>query len=445
LTVVLYLLRDLLWRNRIMYILMTPLLLLFWLAIGQALMDARWGMTLSLFIAAAIGPMTSIATVGLREIRILPIKFRDLWTLTWAASTVVPSLFLLITASMGIGIVRALNGPTAEFDTAVLIALYGYLLTNAMLVLLPAMNYTSRNMQPGATATALSVSILFVFLASMGLPYVLVPHLPITFEQMSGTSIGLVAAGAAASFGVLAWRPSAGITTRVAHHPKATQRAHPRAMDGVTGIARILVPYLTVTAAVTAAVVAGYTWYAWSYGGGSLAEFMHEEASGMGYVMIGMASPWAPWARLLKHLPMRTRAINVLLLATPLATWTVIAGTLLVLEPWAGPAIPAWFSPWVLVWFSAGSALINAVAFRHQGSIGWIVGPAAITAPFVRGIGRSWLGAGSPWLLVLAALVFGAAAWTNHRTLTRCGSASRAFRRPTAGMFSANGPIEPRL
>lgn len=444
---VLYLLRDLLRRNWTIYALMGPIIGVAWIPIALGHFEPRWGMTLSLFSAAALGPMTSMTTIGLREIRLLPIRFRDLWTLTWLASTVVPALFVLLTSSAGVGLAVIFGGAArVDMGTPGLLSLYSYVFTNAVLVLLPALNYTSRNMQPGATTTALSVSILLFFFGSMGLPYLLAPHLPVSWDEFSLAPAVILAAGVAASFGVLAWRPSAGVGTGVANRsPTVSHRSTPRVMDGLTGVSRVLVPYLALTSALTAATLATCAWYASSRGDGNVAALIGEHVVPMAYMLLGMVSPWMPWARLLKNLPMGPRALNVLFLSTPLVAWAIIAATMLLLEPAVGPAVPTWFTSGALMWFSGMTAMVNALAFRHQGAFGWVIIPAAATGPIVRGLTRDALGPGSLWLVLLAVVAFTAAAWINHLTLTRCGSASRAFRRPATGLFSAGGPAAPRI
>lgn len=443
---VLYLLRDLLRRNWAIYALMGPTISVAWIPIALGHFEPRWGITLSLFSAAALGPMTSMTTIGLREIRLLPIRFRDLWTLTWLASTVVPALFVLLTSSAGVGLAVVFGGAArVDMGTPGLLSLYSYVFTNAVLVLLPALNYTSRNMQPGATTTALTVSILFLFLGSIGLPYLLAPYLPLSFDQFSLVPVAILGAGIAASFGVLAWRPSAGVGTGAANRsPTESHRSTPRVMDGLTGVSRVLVPYLVLTSALTAVTVAGCAWYVSFSGEGTVAALLGDSVVPMAYMLIGMASPWMPWARLLKHLPLEVRALNILLLSTPAMTWTVIAGTVLLLEPAVGAAVPAWFTPAAFMWFSGMNAMVNALAFRHQGTFGWVIFPAAVTGPIARGLARDALDPASLWLVLLAVAAVAAAAWINHRTLTRCGSASRAFRRPAAGLFSAGGPAAPR-
>jgi hypothetical protein len=447
LNVVWYLLRDLLWRSRVTYALFGPMMCLVWFAFALNVMEPRWGVTFSLFMAAAVGPMTSISLVGLREIRILPIRFRDLWALTWLASTVVPSLFVFLTASVGVAMAMAFGqSPVIGLGMPVLLGIYSYVFTNAVLVLLPALNYTSRNMRPGATTTALMCSILFLFLASMAVPYFLAPYLPVSFGQLSGASIAMLATGIAASFGVLAWRPTTGIGTAAVNRGQAARlRTSPRAADSLTGLSRVLVPYWFVASVLTGIAVGGSVWYVSKNGSGDVAAFLGENVSSMAFMLIGMISPWMPWARVLKSLPLRAAAINLLLLSTPLVTWCVVGGTLLLTEPIAGPTVPVWFTPSVLLCFAGASALTNALAFRHQGAVHWVIGPAAVTSPFVRGAAERASASGDLWFVAAGLLVFGLTAWINQRTLTRCGSASRAFRRPTAGMFSANGPVAPRL
>jgi hypothetical protein len=90
------------------------------------------------------------------------------------------------------------------------------------------------------------------------------------------------------------------------------------------------------------------------------------------------------------------------------------------------------------------SAVVNALAFRNQGVIGWVIGPAAATSPVVGSIANGMMDSSSPWLAVAGLGALGLAAWINQRTLTRCGSASRAFRKQSMAPFGISVPGAPR-
>jgi hypothetical protein len=438
-----YLLRDLLRRNRVMYAWMAPVAIVMWVAPTNDGGETRLTLTASMFIAVALGPFMSMATIGIREIRLLPVRFSDLWTLTWVASTVVPSCFVAAAASLAMLTTTLAEHPAIGIDTVGLMALYNFIYTNLVLMMLPALNYVSKNMRPGATTTAATISITAGVIGAFGLPWFFAPWLPTLMTQVTAPFAALLLTGVAASFGVLMWRPRLGVATGL----PAQNRVRPgtpakrRVMDKVTGIARVLVPYLATAAALTLVAAGGNAWYASTRG---VAAFVDEGMSGMAYMLIGMTSPWMPWARLLKSLPLRAGTINAWLVSTPGLTWLVMAGTLLALEPWLGPTVPAWFTPGVLVCFAGMSAVLNALAFRNQGVIGWIVGPGAATSPFVGSIARYWMDPSSPWFVVAGLAALGLAAWINQRTLTRCGSASRAFRRHLMAPFGISVRGAPR-
>lgn len=443
-----YLIRDFVWRNRQMYLFMTPTVGVIWIPITLGAGPPHWGITLALFMAVILGPMSAVSTVGLKEIRILPIEFRDLWTLTWVVSTVVSSALVLATAGVGVMAVWMFDGPVPlGIDGLLLTAVYSFIYTNAVLVLLPALNYVTRQMKAGHIRTALTVVITACMVGSMGLPLLLAPLLPLSLAQLSTGWMTLLALGILGSIGVLAWRPSTGIGTGPVSRaltPATRPRSTPWPLDRLAGPPRILVPHVLHASLLTALAVLCCAWWVWKWGGTDIAWIVDEHVSVMAYMLIGTTSPWMPWMRLLKNLPLSVRSLTVLLLLTPVMSWCAVMLTLMLLDPVFGNVIPVWLTPVVLFWFGGMSAFVNSLAIRNRGAMFWVIGPAAGTGVLVRGLPRDILSPDSLWLVLGATLAFAAAAWINHRTLTRCGSSSRAFRKRVLAPFGISGPSAPQ-
>jgi hypothetical protein len=148
--------------------------------------------------------------------------------------------------------------------------------------------------------------------------------------------------------------------------------------------------------------------------------------------VVTMLGLWSPWARLMKGLPMSVGQINALLLFTPFAAWTILW-----LVGWSAYAF-AYGTPGTLrVAFALGmagiAALAHAALLRFQSSMGtfWIVALIGGLLPQVVKVGlRDGTDAHFAFA-IMGTAALAAAAFVNHRTLTRSTSSSRAYGRPT--------------
>src|SRR5688572_11538456 len=103
---------DALWRNRWIYVVVSVFLVLCWLmyvASGGKVLEISIT-AFSLIFAAVLGPMFTILTMGLRELRHLPVTNRDLWRATWVVTTVVSAIVLLATKTISVLLVAAFGG-----------------------------------------------------------------------------------------------------------------------------------------------------------------------------------------------------------------------------------------------------------------------------------------------------------------------------------------------
>ena len=99
---------------------------------------------LSLIFAAMLGPMFAIATMGLRELRHLPVTNRDLWRTTWVVATVVPAGVLLATKTISALLVAAFGGsPKVSAEAMLLSAVYDFTWAGAMLPVFPLLVFAS--------------------------------------------------------------------------------------------------------------------------------------------------------------------------------------------------------------------------------------------------------------------------------------------------------------
>jgi hypothetical protein len=147
--------------------------------------------------------------------------------------------------------------------------------------------------------------------------------------------------------------------------------------------------------------------------------------------VVNMVGLWHPWTRLLKVLPWSVRQINALLLLTPFATWAILW-----LLGSSGYAL-AYGTPQTLrVEFVFGMAAIGALAHaalhRLQGSTAtvWVIAFNGALIPLVVRVGLGDGTAARAVFPIVAASALCAAAFVNHRTLTRSTSSSPAYRRP---------------
>ena len=453
---------DELWRNRWVYAALGPCLLVLWLpfvATGLDYLSIRMPV-FSLIFAAMLGPITGLATMGLRELRQLPISSGELWRATWVTATIVPTAYLLTTKLITALLVIAFGGsPKAPVEAMLLFAVYDFAWAGMLLPLFVLPGHlghaVARSGILGASlasggwlALAGSTAVLF---ASVGLPFLAGDSLPARIDAFTPTSTGVLTGCLAIAFAALAWTPPrpALVRNRLMPPPPVVlaEGATPtRLMDRLTGPSRVAIPYLLTTLAVAAGACFAMALYGVTTGSGPwwfvpLRKDLFDPADvgdrGLTLVvlipvaLVTMLALWTPWARLLKVLPLSVRQINALLLLTPVATWASV-----------------WFV-WLMVWSLAYgppstlrldlpfglagiAALAHACMLRFQGGTAsvWVTIVIASRLPQVIKVGVGDDTVDQIVFAIVGAIAFCTAAFINHRTLTRSTSSSRAYQRP---------------
>ena len=470
---VLRLVRDVIWRQRSMYLWMFPIVGLVWATVALDVVPITTGMTLSLVMSYALGPMATITNFGMRTIRVLPVTNRDLWIATCTISTLVMTSFLMVVQALAVSAVLLFSGSSAvPPETLMLAAVYNFAYAGLLLPVWPALGYASNNIasrRPRWLWIALTTVCLLVFIGGFGLPYLFAGALPRTIGQFTvPTTLALVVC-LAMTGAAWAWTPTRGgivSGNQAAGRIGATSSVKPRERfaDRFTGIARIAWPYAGLTVLVSAVTIAGFVGY-WSiFESGPLREFMQQNAlvpfetsfrvnlddiGGMwvlfAAMLITMMNPWGSFGRQLKVSPLSSHEINTLFLATPLAAWTIIWLALLMTHIAVIGDLPSTLRPDVFVLLTGATACSNAIMFRYHGmSTGWVIG---LMGGLSTGLSRSFRSEHSGWTQVTLAAVglvaLGLAAFINHRTLTRSSSSSKAYR-PAQAPFEITGPGAPR-
>jgi hypothetical protein len=444
---------DAIWRSRWIYVVIGVLLIPFWLLFGLSRGNPLpiGIMAVSLIAASMLGPMFAIQTMGLRELRHWPVTNRDLWRATWVVATFATAGFLLATKTMSMLLVAAFGGsPKVSVEAVMLSAVYDFTWAGVMLLVLAMSEYGGGRLGTLAGSAAATKSIV-VALACFGLPMLMSGALPTDVGEFTSRTLGGLIAGLAIAFGAIAWTPRRGVLAgersraqRTVTFPGAATRT--RLADHLTGISRVVVPHALATVALPVGAClalaasgvisgAGPWWFVPQTP--SVFDPADTGDRGLTYFVLlpcavaTMMGLWAPWARLLRVLPLSVRQVNALLLLTPFATWTIL---------WAlgwSAYVLAYGTPRTLrIEFAFGMAGIGALAhaafLRFQGSAGtlWVMAfSGALMLQLVK-IGLRDGTTAQIAFALLGAIALCAAAFVNHRTLTRSTSSSPAYQRP---------------
>lgn len=407
---------------------------LFWLAPMAAGIDVGGiGMAaISLIAASVLGPMFAVTTTGLREFRHLPVTNRDLWRTTWILATVVPATLLLLT-KVAVACLMLLFGgtPKVSSEAIMLSAVYDFAWTGVLLPAFPFLGYASSRLARrgplGVVVTLLAATALI--LGCFVAPIAAADALPARVADFTAaTGLGLIAALAIAAASLL-WTPQRDLMNRLsgravpAEAPRRSE-SRVRLVDRLSGVSRVVVPYLLMAFAVQIVVWPGVAFY----GGG--ADAINGAMSVIALV-VTISSAWPPWIRLLKVMPLSLRQINALLVATPFAVWTGYW-----FLGFAGEALAIGYPPRLTLPFAFGMAGLGVLAgsaeFRFQGSTAprFMLGFAVAAVIGLVDYGLRAEAGSRVTFLIIGSLTLLAGASLNHQTLLHSTSSSVAYRRP---------------
>ena len=455
---ILRLVTDVIRRQRWMYLLISLFALMIWTVAGGSEASTRLGLTVSLALVYFMGPTIALATTNLRELRVLPLTSRALWLTTCTVSTIVGPLVMLAGQSLAVTLRLATTGSrTLSAETMFLSSVYAFAYAGTLLPIGPLLGYAANNIEsrkPRWLWSALTTLCFLVFIGGFGLPWLFGDALPLAFDQFTATSIAALAACLTMTGVAWVWTPKrGGIVRAQSTSPGAASAAGKvhRFTDRFTGIPRILVSHAGTTLALSLLTIGAFVAY-WvvAPSGERLIDFLQRTAvlpfetpaigrNAVGdwtvllaFVLIAGNGVWNPWAKHLKVLPLSVRRINVLFVATPLLTWTLLWTVLIVVHIAVIGRFPDTLRLGVLVFAAGTSALGHTAALRmrqQHGAFPWFVMPIGIAAVVLTNTAGGAPTIGKTWVLTLAGLAgFAVAALLNHRILTRSTSSANAYR-----------------
>jgi hypothetical protein len=452
---------DALWRGRSAYAMVLFIVPLGWLGIAKGGLPVSWGLMLSATLAYAFGSIGTIPAFGLRELKTLPVTNRDLWVASWVQSVVAIPLALALARNITLIAVWLIDGTVAvTVQTLLLLTLYDAAYAGALLPAGPAMGYALNHATNSASGwrsrwpwAVASIAGVAVFMGGLAIPYLIAGSVPLTLDKFTpGTTFALGVLVACATGGLL-WTPhrvgGAGMRVAGTANPSASRQEHrPRFTDQLTGIPRIAWPLITMLLLASMTTVAGFIGY-WTLfeQGSSLRSFLQNNAvllfetgflptPDMGrlwillaVVFITTSNPWQSFTKQFRILPLTPGRINALLIATPFVQWAVVWMVLILTHLAVIGSLPKQLRPDVFLLVGGGASFGQAMTIRygHKGHW-WFIFLLGGLMPMAERLSRSGLSAPAEVIMVgigLAAL--SAAAWTNHRTLTRSTSSAKVY------------------
>jgi hypothetical protein len=462
---------DAVWRNRQLWLWMAMPVSLIWIFAGLGLGPASQAVATSLAFAYVLGSIGPVATLGLRELRTLPVTNRDLWVATWVTSAVIALGLTVVQTLTVIGVTVATDSRSISAETLLLASLYCLSYSAALLPIMPAMGYSFGNIgarRPRWLWITLSTASVLIFVGAFGLPFYFAEALPLTLSRFTwGAALALAGCLTLAGFS-LAWTPQRGGIARATGgtqpQARSTARHQLRSIDGLKGIPRIALPLVIAMLMVCAGTVAGFVaFWAMFASGTSLRLFMQNNAlllfetgllprpdTGSLWVILALAfittaTPWKAFARQLKVLPMATHQVNALLLLTPFAQWALIWLALVITHVAVIGGPPSSLRLEIFVLVAGISALGHGMMFRygHRGSLWMIMLMGVLTPAAGRLAAVQWSLRVEAIVIAIGLVALGAAAWVNHRTLTRCTSSATVYG-PESLPFGVGSPGAPR-
>ena len=432
---------HLVWRNRYTGLPWLFPMYLGWTEVARRGGDVTWLMVSSMVVAFLLGP-GFVMGLDSREIRVLPLTHRDRWVTTWLLSTVVVTSYLFVVKSLIIILTVVIrNTVLMSPETLLLSTAYDFAYASALLPIGTLLNAADLSWVKRQGRRALSAWVILFApytLAVVILPFFAAKALPVHVSEFTIGHVLVLVFGLTMSLGGLRWTPR--VFGSIHYHVNARGTTLGRLVtrqrfgDRFTGVARILWTHATgwlrvMTVGVAAIVTIG-AFLPLSKDGLRFLSVMFLLLALMG---ISMVSPWAPWARRLKVLPLSVTHVNALVLLTPLFTWVEIWILLLLAHAALGLPIGEELGPFAVLAYGGVSAVANALAFKVHGSrrglmcVSLLPAGAPLYVETLRHVPHEWT---RLVLLLVGLFSLTCAAIVNHRTLTRSTSGSLVYQRP---------------
>jgi hypothetical protein len=434
--------KDAVWRMRAVYLTMSLLVALLWVAVGsEDGISTATALATSMAFAFIQGPFVGFTLFGQREFIYLPLSRRQLWHARLMVALVVPVVFMLAAKLLALAGAALLATGTLTLQTVLLSSVYDLAYVGAGLGLLAWSGITRRViLGERAARSVLSIASIPIIAMGPGWPMLFSAALATKWSQLGGPAWLLLAAGLAVALASYFRSPN------LAHPGRpqwdATGRKKVSASVGrsncAIGIARLMWPEIAVRlGGVIVLAPLAWLWFVQA-ARGPLAVF--------GFLLIVLLAPPTSVRRgaeaalrPLRALPISTWTLGGVLAVEPLVTslsvWILFAASRL----FFGPAIPV--LPTALLFGLVGIAsLARGVALTLTGSRLLRLGTMATVLVGFLAVGfvaraHAWPSSLAPFVALGGAT---AGLWLTVRALRRNNS---VYRPPAVtAWFAMQGP-----
>ncbi len=385
---------DALWRGRVAWLWVGVCVVFAWAWVAVGVASAKAGVATSLIGVFILGPMTSLTTMVGREARYLPVTSRDVWVVAWLLSTLVATVFVTALQAVGMAIGRIAGFPQPVAWTSLgFVALCAFAYGGTLLPVGPLIGYTTHaatERRPKWFWAGLAALVFLIYFSGLVVPWAAWTVLPSSFSELSWLSGAALVIGVATAFGAVTWtpqrfgglaRPVERATTQTRRAPSARESAAPGigARDGLTGVARLIVPTLVGVFVVAVVAVIGVGLYVHTfmpsttlYRAFALFGLLPFSAAGFSPKAIIGTAMFAPFfalaagwvwdghTRHLRVLPLSAAAVTRLMLASTLMAWGVVWVVLLGTHVMILGFAPSTLRPELFVYLSGMSTLLEA-------------------------------------------------------------------------------------
>lgn len=389
-----HLMFDALGRGRMAWFWVGVCVSLAWALVAVGFASAKAGVATSLVGVFVLGPMVSMTSMVGREARYLPVTSRDVWVVTWLISTLVASGFVTALQAMGLAIGLAAGFPQATAWTSlVFVALCAFAYAGTLLPVGPLIGYTTHaasERRPRWFWAGLAALVFLIYVGGLVVPWAAWAVLPTSLSELTWWSWSALMIGIGIAGGAVAWTPQrfGGLarlgeraTPQARRPPGARATVNPGigARDGLTGVARLLVPSLIGVFVVAVAAVVGFALYVQifrataspyqAFASFGLLPFSAAGFSPKAIIGTAMFAPffvlasgwvWDGHTRHLRVLPISAAAVTRVMLTSTLMAWAVVWVVLLGTHVMILGFGPSTVRPELFVYLSGMSTLLEA-------------------------------------------------------------------------------------
>lgn len=387
-----HLMLDAIWRSRMAWFFAGFCLLPAWALVAVGVADTKVGMAASLIAVFAVGPVTSLSSLMVRETRFLPLTSRNVWVAAWLLSSVAAPVVVVVVQLAGFSIGLAFGYPQPNVASSVaFVAACTFAYGGVMLPIGPLMGYTSHaatERRPQWLWGSVATLTFLAYLGGLIGPWAAWSYLPTSFETLGVPAAVVLGLGLVAAVGAFFWTPQryGGMGRPTGTAPVSVAQASgrvrsERVADRFTGLSRLLVPTLVWAFGLTVTGAAGMAWYFVTFepslslyesfaGSGllifSAAGFSPKVIMGTAlfapFFAIGSGPAWDGYTRHLRVLPLSASDTTRLFITSTMLLWAVVWVVLLGIHGLVLGLRPDTLRPELFVYLLGLSALMEAVS-----------------------------------------------------------------------------------